>query len=503
MPIRSMELETPCLDHGSALSAFSMSEAASPKLYRLLFFFIGSLLNSAEISEPWDFTGATGLSLSSGNSDNLSYYLQFLATYEDGEREGKFGSDHFRAQSNEEKTTDSLRLFGQYNQILGERSYLGVVGEYFSDEIAEIDYRIELAPVVGYKLIKTDATTLSLSAGPGYSWEQEGGSDNAFGTLRFSQNFKHTFDSGAKCWQNLAFTPKSNDFSDSTLLGEIGFDLRLTDQWALRSTLRHQVNHRTTLSRKKEDSTMLVGFSYQLGGSIKSKTNQRESLKKAPQPKQIAPLGRTTKASTGLSLSRGNAESSGLHFAFDTSVREKHCESFYKLSYAFADHQEKVSENRLTASAQINRTNQENEFFGCGIKFLRDDLADISYRINPALLVGRYLIKSKTLSLSLEAGPSFTIEEISQRNDSYLSAIAAQRFAWMINDDLSLTQELNANFSLEEFKKFNMSANTSLEMAMTADLSWKVGLELLFDHQPALGNVKEDLSLKSALTVRF
>lgn len=467
------------------------------------FAFLTATIANADDARPWDVTGAAGLSASGGNSDNVSWYLQFLATYENGANEGRFGVDYFYAESDGERTTDSFRAFGQYNHLITDRFYLGFVGEYLTDPIADLDYRLDLAPVAGYKLIKNDTTSLSFEAGPGYTWRERDGDAEDFATIRFSQNFEHSFNPRTKLWQTFTFTPKSDDFSDSVFLGEIGLDLRLTNEWALRTTLRHQVDSNPADDREEEDTTLLVGFSYKLGGISDEEDSGRDSLKKDPAPKTTAPLGWTTTASTGLSFARGNSKSTGFHLSFDSAYRESNYESFYKASYAFADNGGTTSEDRLTASAQINRTPGECHFYGAGIRFLRDDLADISYRVTPAVVAGRYLVKNDTLALSLEAGPSFTLEEVDGQSDSFFSALAAQRLSWAISENTSLKQEIIANFSLEDADNFTVVATAKLDTAITNDLSWMVGLEYLYDNQPADGNKKDDTSLKTGITVRF
>lgn len=457
----------------------------------------------ADETQPWEVTGAAGLSASSGNSDNLAYYLQLLATYQNNQNEGSFGVDYFVSESDKVKTTNSFRTFGQYNHLLTDRFYLGLVGEFLVDPIADIDYRFDLAPVAGYKFIKNDTTSLSFEAGPGYTWQEEDGVTDDFSTVRFAQTFEHSFNARTKLWQNITFTPKKDDFSDSVLRGEIGLDLRLNDEWALRTSLRHKVDSNPATGREKDDTTLLVGFTYELGGIPEPEEAGRDTLKKAPEPKTVAPLGWTTTAGTGLSFARGNSESTNFHLNFSSAYREKRFETFYDLGYSFAEDGDSTSEDRLTASARINRTPDECNFYGAGLSFLRDDLADISYRLTPALVAGRYLIKNDTLTLSLEAGPSYRIEEVAGETDSFFSVTAAERLSWAINDYASLKQEIVANLSAENADNFTIVASARLETDFTSDLSWTLGLEYLYDNQPAAGLKKNDTSLKTGIAIRF
>jgi len=451
----------------------------------------------------WEVTGAVGLSASSGNSDTLAYHLQILGTYEVGKNEAEFGMDYFSARADGLETTNSFRTFGQYNRLVSERFYLGLTGEFLTDPIADVDYRYNFAAVAGYHLIKTNTTSLSFEVGPGYHWQQEGGISDSFPTLRFAQRFEHDFNEHTRLWQKITFGPRTSDYSDYLVRGEVGLDLRVNKNWSVRTTLRHQIDSTPAANRQKDDTTLLFGFAYALRGIEDPNKKGRKSLIEAPEPAEAAPMGWTTTASAGINFSSGNSDSSRYHLALASAYREEKNEAFYDLAYTFAEDNKVTSADRLRTAARYNRILDKRNFVGSSLNFLRDDLAEITYRITPALTAGRYFVKNDEVTFSLEAGPSYIFEEVAGIDDSYLSLIAAERLSWAINDRTTLKQEIVANISAENADNFTLVASAQLDTSVTNDLNWLVALEYLFDNQPATGQTEEDISLNTGVTVRF
>jgi putative salt-induced outer membrane protein YdiY len=178
----------------------------------------GDYLNSLSLTttpgSPWEVSGAATLGLSEGNSDSLTYSLQFLATYAEGNNEGLIGADLLSSESNGVAATNSFRLFGQYNRLHRDRFYSSANASYLTDNVAEIDSRTDLGLGLGYYVIKNEATSLSFEAGPGFAWEDQGGVSRDFVIVRLAERCEHQLTKRSKLGQSLVFSPKADDFSD-------------------------------------------------------------------------------------------------------------------------------------------------------------------------------------------------------------------------------------------------------------------------------------------------
>lgn len=202
--------------------------------------------------------------------------------------------------------------------------------------------------------------------------------------------------------QDLAFDPRLSDFSDYILRGEIGLDLLLNSDWALRASVRHQIDSTPAAGREKDDTTLLMGFTHALGGLAEPAKEGRKSLVAESTPAEAAPLDWATTAILATNFSRGNSDNSDnskLHLDLASAYREAQYEAFHDVAYTFGENDGVTTEDRLWTTGRYNWNPDERNFLGTGVGFLRDDLADINYRITPGLVAGRYFIKNDGLTI--------------------------------------------------------------------------------------------------------
>ena len=374
--------------------------------------FLKSLPISPAPGSPWEVTGAASLGLAKGNADNLTYSFQLLATYEKNDNEGLLGADLFYSEDNGVATTNSFRLFGQYNHLLNDRFFVGSFGSFLTDDIADLDYRFDAGLTLGYYLIKNDTTKLSFEAGPGYTWEEQGSISDDYFSLRFAQRFEHSLSERSKIWQSVTITPEANDFDNILVIAEAGIDILLTEEWSLRNTLRYQFDNTPATGQGEDDLLLLTGLSYALGGIPEADDPGRKTLKPQGSEPEAIQMGWSTTAGLALSLASGNSDNLFLGLTFDSAYRQKAHETFLAANYGFSQNDGDTSADSLRASAQHNRFIGDKFFIGAGLGYFRDDIADVGYRITPTTSAGYYLIKNDETTLSLEAGPSYTFEEV-------------------------------------------------------------------------------------------
>ncbi len=467
----------------------------------------GDYLNSLSLStspgSPWEVTGAASVGFSEGNSDSLAYSLQLLGTYANGDNEGVIGADLLYSESNGIASTNSFRLFGQYNRLHTDRFYSTINASYLTDNVAALDYRIDVGLGLGYYLIKSESTSLTFEAGPGYAWEDQGGISRDFLTVRFAERFEHQLSNRSKLWQSAVFSPEADNFSDYLLTAEVGIDTLLSEQWALRTSVRYQYDSTPANGQQSDDTTLLMGLSYALGGFPDPEEEGRQTLHPADEGPEAIQMGWSTSAALGLALAKGNADSLTISLAADSAYREENRELFLAGAYTYAEDSGNTSADALRASVQFNRLLNDRVYVGTGIGFLRDDVADIAYRVTPAVTVGYYLIKNDEMTLSVEAGPGYTFEEVGGLEDDYFSIVAAEKFTWELSDRMTLKQSLSAVFDPADSDNYTLVGDVFLDTDITNNLAWRVAAGWTYDNQPALGQGKEDTTLTTGITVKF
>ena len=108
----------------------------------------------------WDTSAHVGLTLTRGNSQTLLAAGDIAATRKWDKNEILLGADAVYGENKNvvhrvnEKNSESVHGFGQYNRLFTERFYGYLRLEGLHDAIADIDYRLSVSPGVGYYFIK-------------------------------------------------------------------------------------------------------------------------------------------------------------------------------------------------------------------------------------------------------------------------------------------------------------------------------------------------------------
>lgn len=453
---------------------------------------------------PWEITAAASLGLAQGNADAFNYALQGLATYEGEVYQGLIGVDYLYSENNGEATADSLRIFAEGQRLLTDRLYLGLAGSYFTDNESDLDFRFDIAAVLGYHVIKNDLTKLSFEVGPGFAWEDQGGLSENFATLRFAQRFEHQINSRSKLWQSAVVTPRVEDFGDYFLTLDAGIDIRITDQWSARTSLRYLYDSTPAAGQGEDDFTLLLGVAYALGGLPDDDAETaRKSLFPGDEVTAEPLLGWTTTAALGLSLAKGNSDSLQATATVDSAYRQAKRELFLNGSYTFGEDDGETSADALRASVQYNRLLSSRLFLGASTSYLRDELAAVDYRLTPAATLGYYLIKNEDLTLSLEGGPAFVFEEVDGQRDSYFALRAAERLTWNLGPRLSLNQALVIDAEAGDFENSLLTFSASIDAKVAQNLAWRLAATYVYDNEPADGLEEGDLTLTSGIAYKF
>ncbi|MBK1834742.1 DUF481 domain-containing protein [Roseibacillus ishigakijimensis] len=460
-------------------------------------------LSGVVTGSPWEVTAAASVALAQGNAESLAYSLQGLATYEGPQWEGLLGADYFYAENEGVTSTDSLRLFGQGQRLLGERFYLGAAASYLQDELADLDYRVDAAGVLGYHFLKDDRTKLSFEFGPGYAWEQQGDERDDFVTLRFAQRFEHELSVRSKVWQSVVMTPRVEDFGDYFLTFEAGVESRLSEHWAWRASLRYLHDSTPEADKEEGDLALLFGLSYALGGLPEAAEEGRRTLKPVEEAATDPKMGWVSTAALGLSLAKGNSDSLQGNVAYHSAFRSERREFFFDGSYAYGQSDGDTSTDALAADARFNWLFNERLYLGTGVGYLRDDVAEVSYRLTPNVLLGYYLLKNETMTLALEGGPAYVFEEVDGVSDNYFALRAAERFTWNIGPRLDFKQSLVVDIDPSDADNTLTTLSAHLDADLSEKLAWRLAGTYVYDNQPGEGLKEEDLTLTSGIAYEF
>ena len=416
----------------ATVAALTTSATAGPKS--------SSLGNE---KSPWDVSFDTGLDYSSGNTDSLSIRAGLNA-----ERIREFDELYLGAGLNYGElegttTNEEVYAFAQYNKLITERAYFGLRSDFLYDDIAALDYRVSVTPLLGYYLIKNDRTKLAVEAGVGYQWEKQSGITDSFAIAQFNERFEHQLTPGLKFWQTFSISPELQDFGNYTYIARAGIETTLSDSWSLLTWVEDRYDSDVPDGIENNDIGVYAALSYALtrdntlapiGGSKAGVSGSGSSS-----PWDIS-------LSTGFAYTDGNSDTLLVTAAIDAYADFGTHEIILGAGGAYGESESILSEQRVYANAQYNKTLSGPYYAGARVDFLYDKISLVDYRVTPAALLGVHLIQNDDTRLSVEAGPGYTFEKLSgEAADSYFSVYIGERFNHKVSDRLSIYQSLTVN----------------------------------------------------------
>ena len=210
----------------------------------------------------WESSVSVGLSLTKGNSDTLLTTVAFKTHTKTPTNEFMFGLDGSYGENNSVKNNESLHEISQYNHLFGKRFYGFFNLEGLHDGIADLQYRFTLSPGAGYYFVKATNTTLAGEIGPALIFQQLGGVDTTYASLRLAERFEHKFNDNARVWQKVEFLPQVNKPDNFLINAEIGLEASISKKLSLGVTLQDNFVNQPAPGRKNNDVKLISSLVY-------------------------------------------------------------------------------------------------------------------------------------------------------------------------------------------------------------------------------------------------
>ena len=223
-----------------------------------------------EAKPAFAHTFTLGATLTEGNSDTRQGNATWLT---EGEKEalgsvrlgaeGKYGES--RAPDGEmDKTIENVKVFANVKKTLSAMSFTYLDATYFYDDIADIDYRVNVGPGLGVYLVKNDATQVSLETGPSYVWERVAGENDEYLALRVQERGEHKIGANARVWESVEYLPSTEDFQDYLLNAEAGIEAAINATLSLRLVVQYKYDNEPAEGTERGDTTFIAGVSVKL-----------------------------------------------------------------------------------------------------------------------------------------------------------------------------------------------------------------------------------------------
>ena len=221
--------------------------------------------DAAEAPKPastWKTSAALGATLTRGNSDTLTVNGTIDTIKKWDKNEAGAGFSVTYGETDDQETANSMAAYAQYNRLLTDKLFVYGRVDFSRDKLADIAYRVALSPGAGYYFIKNDKFTLSGEVGPGYVWEEVGGTSHDYLSLHLGERFTWEVNERARLWQSLSYDPEVEDFENYLLKAELGFETDILDNLSLRVVAIDTYRNVPAAGRTKNDFQLITGIAY-------------------------------------------------------------------------------------------------------------------------------------------------------------------------------------------------------------------------------------------------
>ncbi len=209
----------------------------------------------------------------------------------------------------------------------------------------------------------------------------------------------------------------------------------------------------------------------------------------------------------GISVARGNADTSTLSFSF--SANKLLSEKFdwkNKGLFLVGKAGDVLNSQSLDLTSSAKWSHPRRFFSRYEIQGIHDRFRNYRYRLIPNVAVGYKFVQAEAIELSLWTGFSDTFTKFydSGETASYVGAFAGNDFIWKISSGAEFTQLSSLNFDLSDTSHIIGRIELNLAAAIASGWALKISLIEKYDSAPETEGVKKnDLTFLTNISWKF
>ena len=213
-------------------------------------------------SEDWKQSLSLGMNVARGNTENTQFNTRY-----DAKKKYKKNGYAFRAAANfgedkVKKNTNNYLVRAQYNRVISKNHFWLVNSSYEVDHIADLEYRLQLSPGLGYTILDRENNKLDIEAGLGYQSEKFDleKNDDSF-TYRFAEKWDYEISKDSSLWHSAEIIVEFDEEDDYIIKAIIGVQSKIVGNLSSKSFIKNTYINQPAREKKKNDfsfNTVLV-----------------------------------------------------------------------------------------------------------------------------------------------------------------------------------------------------------------------------------------------------
>jgi putative salt-induced outer membrane protein len=212
----------------------------------------------------WTTTATAGVALTNGNSDTSTVNAGYEVTY-DPRRALLLKSDglYLRGRRDGDLTADRIGLNGREEYRFNPRGYTFGQMQYLHDTFKQIQYLLAPTGGVGYRLIDSPVTRLSVDAGVGGVWEKNPGIDvRTSGAISGAEKLQHQLTPTTTLTVTATALFKMNNFDDALYTLDLTLAAAVNARIQLKLQFLNVYKNKVSPGLVKNDVAIVVGVAF-------------------------------------------------------------------------------------------------------------------------------------------------------------------------------------------------------------------------------------------------
>jgi len=205
----------------------------------------------------------------------------------------------------------------------------------------------------------------------------------------------------------------------------------------------------------------------------------------------------------GISTSQGNSETLRFDGSISGSKETEENTFFLKAGGRYGESDGEKDTENASGEAKIQHRLSGRMYAAVDGNIYHDAIADLSYRAQGSLSLGRHFIRTGRTALSAEIGPGYVAEKKGGEIEGFMAGRAAQYLEFLVTPTLQVWESVEFVPNLEDSAVYYVNAKVGLDTVLLADWSLRFAIEDRYDSQPAEDKEGNDLLTTTSLALDF
>ncbi len=200
----------------------------------------------------------------SGNTNTTTFSSKLQGTAALSAIESIKAKGNILYSENDENTSaNKYNIELDYNHMINEKlySYMGI--NYIKDELSDYDYRLNIGPGLGYKLIEDEVQTVDIQGGLDYAYDKyKNSTKDNYLAGRTELNYKYRFSPNLEFKQMLSYLASFEDANKYFVVSDSALEVNMTKNLSLGVSYNMDYTNQTEKEKldKKFLTSLIVDF---------------------------------------------------------------------------------------------------------------------------------------------------------------------------------------------------------------------------------------------------